>query len=228
METTAFHVKFSSSRDHFEKALKFLRCSLTYTYFNLFNFHRRKCFSIIFCFSLMPSYWLLQSELLLISEWTNQKAKERKLGTLSVFLKRSIEYFDWEWLVDHLNDLFIVNQLIIKYRCNHVTSGFNCLIIEFLIDRLLYWLFGLIWSINRQIHWLIWLISSVGIKAVAILLPLLGVTWIFGVLAIGPAARPMQIIFAICNGLQACYDRRMPLNNHSLLSILSDFFMIFS
>jgi len=45
----------------------------------------------------------------------------------------------------------------------------------------------------------------VSIKAIAILLPLLGISWIFGVLAIGPAAKVMQILFAVCNGLQGFF-----------------------
>ncbi|XP_065071598.1 adhesion G-protein coupled receptor D1-like [Rhopilema esculentum] len=46
---------------------------------------------------------------------------------------------------------------------------------------------------------------GVGIKAVAILLPLLGLTWVFGLLAIGTAATAMQVLFAISNGLQGFF-----------------------
>ncbi len=44
--------------------------------------------------------------------------------------------------------------------------------------------------------------SRIGIKALLVLIPLFGLTWIFGLFAVGSATKSMQILFSIFNGLQ--------------------------
>ena len=41
-----------------------------------------------------------------------------------------------------------------------------------------------------------------GVKAMAVVLPLLGITWILGMLSFGPAALVIKYLFAIFNSLQ--------------------------
>ena len=43
---------------------------------------------------------------------------------------------------------------------------------------------------------------KVGVKASAVILPLLGITWLFGLLAFNSAAVAFKYIFAIANSLQ--------------------------
>lgn len=44
-----------------------------------------------------------------------------------------------------------------------------------------------------------------GIKSVIVLFPLLGITWIFGVLALGKKTIAFQYLFALCNSLQGFF-----------------------
>lgn len=47
-----------------------------------------------------------------------------------------------------------------------------------------------------------WIFSRLTIKAVAVLLPILGISWIFGVLVVNTQSLPFLYIFAVFNSLQ--------------------------
>lgn len=44
-----------------------------------------------------------------------------------------------------------------------------------------------------------------GLKSITVLFPLLGITWIFGVMALGSQTIVFQYLFALCNSLQGLF-----------------------
>lgn len=49
-------------------------------------------------------------------------------------------------------------------------------------------------------------VSRLTVKAVAVLLPILGISWIFGVLAVNTHSLPFLYIFAVFNSLQVHFS----------------------
>ena len=68
--------------------------------------------------------------------------------------------------------------------------------------------------------WASWFSSRVGIRALLVLLPLLGLTWLLGYLAIGAATQIMQALFAILNALQVSSTHFITQQNRLLMNPL--------
>ena len=47
------------------------------------------------------------------------------------------------------------------------------------------------------------------IRNILVILPILGLTWVFGVVAVNSDLVAFQFIFAVCNSLQVCRTRRL-------------------
>lgn len=58
-----------------------------------------------------------------------------------------------------------------------------------------------------------------GLRGICALLPILGLTWVFGVLSIGEASVVFQYLFAIFNSLQVKNENRQHKNYSKLFSI---------
>lgn len=58
-----------------------------------------------------------------------------------------------------------------------------------------------------------------GLRGICALLPIVGLTWVFGVLSIGEASVVFQYLFAIFNSLQVKNENRQHKNYSKLFSI---------
>ena len=51
----------------------------------------------------------------------------------------------------------------------------------------------------------VFIVCRTGLRSICILLPILGITWVFGVFAVNEGTVVFQYLFAICNSLQVCF-----------------------
>jgi len=66
----------------------------------------------------------------------------------------------------------------------------------------------------------VFIVCRTGLRSICILLPILGITWVFGVFAVNEGTVVFQYLFAICNSLQVCFRTEQNRTEHNIYSVL--------